>query len=68
MRCSHCRSEMQQTDSIVEGRARQTWYQCPVCAANQTITQPCQTGLQRIGNLLRCSCAWQEPPGMQGNH
>jgi len=48
---------MQQTDSVTEGRARQTWYRCPVCAASQTISQPSQAALQRIGDLLRCSCS-----------
>ena len=62
MRCSHCQSEMQQTDSVTEGRACQTWYRCPVCAASQTISQPHQAVMQRIGDLLRCSCGsdWPE--------
>lgn len=51
---------MQQTDSIAEGRARQTWYRCPVCAAHQTVSQPHRSCLQRIGNLLRCSGDWPE--------
>lgn len=60
MRCNHCRSEMQQTDSVTEGRARQTWYRCPVCAASQTVSQPCEAPLRRIGDLLRCSSDWSE--------
>lgn len=63
MRCSHCRSEMQQTDSVTEGRARQTWYRCPVCAASQTISQPYEAELQRIGDLLRCSSAGADGVG-----
>jgi len=62
MQCHHCQSQMQQTDTITDGGARQTWYRCPVCAAGQTISQPCQTGLQRIGNAQRCSCVWPEVP------
>jgi len=65
MRCNHCRSEMQQTDSITEGRARQTWYLCPLCAASQTISQPCQTGSQRIGNAQRWSSVWPESPDIR---
>jgi hypothetical protein len=56
MQCHHCHSQMQQTESVVEGRARQTWYRCPVCAASQTVSQPYQTTLLRIGNAQRCSC------------
>lgn len=58
MRCNHCHSTMQQTDSIAEGNARQTWYRCPVCTASQTVSQPEQATLRRIGNFLRCSCDW----------
>jgi hypothetical protein len=60
MQCRHCQSEMEQTESITEGGARQTWYRCPVCAANQTVSQPHQARLQRIGNAQRCSSAWPE--------
>ena len=56
MRCSHCHSQMEQTDTVTEGSARQTWYRCPLCAASQTVSQPFQTGLQRIGDAQRCSC------------
>ena len=55
MRCIHCRSQMEQTDTVTEGGVRQTWYRCPLCAASQTVSQPCQTVLQRIGNAQRCS-------------
>ena len=56
MRCNHCQSSMDQTDSIVEGRARQTWYRCPVCSSEQTISQPCEALVTRVGNVQRCSC------------
>ena len=56
MRCNHCHSQMEQTDTVTEGSARQTWYRCPLCAASQTVSQPFQTGLQRIGNAQRSSC------------
>ena len=52
---------MHQTGSVTEGRAQQTWYRCPACAATQTVSQPSQAAqpyraaLQRIGDLLRCS-------------
>lgn len=46
---------MQQTDSVIEGHARQTWYWCPVCAARQTVSQPYEAPLRRIGNAQRCS-------------
>jgi len=59
---------MQQTDSITEGRARQTWYRCPTCAASQTISQPYQATLQRIGDMLRCSCDWPEGLGRRGSY
>jgi len=64
MRCNHCQSEMEHTDTVTEGGARQTWYRCPLCAAGQTISQPWRTGLQRIGNAQRCSCDWPEAKGM----
>jgi len=60
MRCNHCRSSMDQTDSVIEGRARQTWYRCPVCASEQTVSQPCEAMVKRIGNAQRCSCEWPE--------
>lgn len=55
MRCRHCDSEMEQTDQVAEGRVRQVWYRCPLCAASNTVSQPHQTPLRRIGNLQRCS-------------
>lgn len=65
MRCNHCRSTMEQTDSVIEGRARQTWYRCPVCAAEQTVSQPCQALMRRIGNAQRCSCDGSDGPPLQ---
>ena len=62
MRCNHCHSEMRQTDSVTEGRARQTWYSCPVCAASQTVSQPCEAPLRRIGDAQRCIGGWTEIP------
>ncbi|MCG6966088.1 MAG: hypothetical protein LJE59_06235 [Chromatiaceae bacterium] len=58
MRCRHCRSEMQQTDSVAEGGARQVWYQCPLCASSQTVSQPYEARLRRMGDLQRCSSDW----------
>lgn len=60
MYCNHCHSTMQKTDSIAEGRAQQTWFECPVCAATQTISEPYEQRLKRIGTALRCSCAWPD--------
>jgi hypothetical protein len=51
---------MEETESVAERGARQTWYRCPVCAAYQTISQPYQAGLQRIGNAQRCSSDWPD--------
>jgi hypothetical protein len=51
---------MDQTGAVTEGRARQTWYQCPVCTSTQTVSQPYDDGLRRIGNSLRCSCTSPE--------
>ena len=59
---------MQQTDTVTESGVRQTWYRCPVCSAGQTIAQPCQSGLRRIGNAQRCSCVWPEVAGMNSPH
>jgi hypothetical protein len=48
---------MDLTDAVVEGRARQDWYRCPVCAAIQTVCSPThETLLRRVGNATRCSC------------
>jgi len=66
MRCSHCDSPMDQTDAIAEGRARQTWYQCPVCTSTQTVSQPHRDALRRIGNSLRCSCTSPESHRLTG--
>lgn len=55
MRCHHCQSTMQLTDSLVEGHARQSWYHCPLCGARQTVSQPCESLVQRLGHTLRCS-------------
>jgi NAD-dependent SIR2 family protein deacetylase len=60
MRCNHCHTEMQQTDSVTEGQARQTWYRCPLCDASQTISQPCASQLRRVGNTQRCSNGWPD--------
>ena len=61
MHCSHCDSRMDQTHTVTEGRATQTWYQCPVCQSTQTIAQPHDAVLRRIGSTLRCSCTWPDP-------
>ena len=61
MQCNQCGCRMQQTDTVTESGVRQTWYRCPLCAAGQTISQPCQRGLRRIGNAQRCSCASPDP-------
>ena len=55
MRCHQCHSEMRQTDSVTEGRAHQTWYHCPVCAADQTVSRPCEVPVRRIGKVQRWS-------------
>ena len=55
MRCHQCHGTMHQTDSIDERGVRQTWYDCPVCAAHHTIVQPCEVRLHRLGDLQRCS-------------
>ncbi len=55
MRCHQCHSEMRTTDSSLEGRVYQVWYQCPLCTAEQTVAQPCETPLRRIGKMQRCS-------------
>lgn len=55
MHCRHCHSEMKQTDTVFEGRALQIWYECPLCSAQQTVSQPCEAQLRRIGSLQRCS-------------
>lgn len=68
MRCSHCRSEMHQTDSVTEGKARQTWYSCPICTAVQTVSQPYEATLRRVGNAQRCSCAGPDSLQMQQLH
>lgn len=60
MRCHHCNSVMQETDSVAEGRVSQTWYHCPVCACTHTVTQPCESRLRRLGDLQRCSSGWPE--------
>jgi hypothetical protein len=57
---------MQQTDSVVEGHARQTWYRCPVCAASHTVSQPYEARLRRIGNAQRCSSDWPPPRDYRG--
>lgn len=64
MRCHHCHSEMRQTDSVTEGGARQTWYRCPVCAADQTVSQPCEVPLRRIGTAQR----WTATASDSGRH
>lgn len=55
MQCHQCHSAMQLTDSFLEGRVYQAWYQCPLCTAQQTIAHPCKTLLRRIGSMQRCS-------------
>jgi hypothetical protein len=57
MHCHHCGSAMQATESVVEGHACQTWYRCPLCDARQTVSQPCESMLQRLGHTLRCTSA-----------
>jgi hypothetical protein len=51
---------MHLTDTLTEGSAKQTWYLCPVCAAEQTTSQPSELTLRRVGNAMRCSCQWPE--------
>lgn len=58
MRCHHCQSTMQQTGSVDDRGVRQTWYQCPVCAADHLVVAPCEIRLHRMGNLQRCSSGW----------
>ena len=58
MQCHHCDTRMQQTDSITEGGARQDWYRYPVCDAVQTVSQPHESDLRRVGNAQRCSSVW----------
>lgn len=65
MRCHQCRATMQQTDSIDERGVRQTWFDCPVCAAHHTVVQPCETRLLRLGNLQRCSSGWPSDAARQ---
>jgi len=55
MRCRHCHSQMEQTDTVAEEGVRQVWYRCPLCSASQTVSQPHQAQLRRIGSLQRCS-------------
>jgi hypothetical protein len=57
---------MHLTDSLTEGNAKQTWYECPTCAATQTISRPYESSLRRIGNSLRCSTAWPDQPRLIG--
>ncbi|WP_125931955.1 hypothetical protein [Thiosocius teredinicola] len=67
MQCHQCHSEMQLTERVAEGRAEQRWYQCPVCAAHHTISQPHEACLKRIGNLQRCSSEWPQPARLVRN-
>jgi|GEM_PF-5573353 len=60
MQCHRCRTAMRLTESISEGHVRQTWYQCPACGANQTVSQPDECTLRRIGSSLRCSLGWSQ--------
>ena len=53
MRCSHCRSEMHETETLVEGHSRQTWYECPLCNTHQTVIQPCADTFNRMGDTTR---------------
>ncbi|MDJ0741263.1 MAG: hypothetical protein QNJ91_16220 [Gammaproteobacteria bacterium] len=51
---------MQQTAAIDDRGVRQSWYDCPVCAAHHTVVQPCEVRLQRFGNLQRCNSGWPD--------
>ena len=54
---------MRVTDTITEGRVRQTWHQCGNCGHSNTVIQPWSNPLQRIGNAMRCSSVWSERIG-----
>ena len=45
---------MRETDSLVEGHSRQTWYECPLCNTHHTVIQPCADPFNRMGNTVRC--------------
>jgi len=60
MRCHRCHTVMRLTDSLSEGHVRQTWHQCPACGANQTVTQPGECTLRRVGSSVRCSQGWSQ--------
>lgn len=55
MQCHHCHSEMHQTDYVIDGPVRQTWYHCPLCGADETVVCPEELRLRRVGNAQRCS-------------
>lgn len=58
MNCRNCRHPMNETDSVTEGGAHQTWYRCPSCAAEETVSQPYESALRRLGQVQRCSSYW----------
>ncbi len=39
MHCPHCQQPTNQTDEIIERHTRQTWYECPVCGTQHTVSQ-----------------------------
>lgn len=53
MNCHHCDSQMVETDCVQERGTRQTWFRCPLCAAEHTVVEPAPSLCQRLGDRLR---------------
>lgn len=60
MRCKHCQNIMDQTDQVVERHTCQTWYRCPVCHSQHTVSEPSEgwrycrgTSAQRSADAMR---------------
>ncbi len=60
MHCPHCRQAMNQVDQVVEHHTRQTWYECPTCGLQHTVSARNETTTdtpRRIGKRYRFSAS-----------
>ena len=69
MRCRHCQNIMDQTDQVLERHTRQTWYRCPVCDSQHTVSEPSE-GLreQRTNHGQRIASSPQRGFGINPLH
>ena len=39
MHCLRCQSAMEKTEEVIEQRTHQSWYRCPLCTHQQTVSE-----------------------------